>query len=500
MEHLASLGFLAGIILAGFAISAWASRRSRTTGGFYVAEQGISAWQNGTAIAGEFLSAAAFLGIVGATALTGLSGFYLAISVPTTFVLVALIVAEPLRNLGKYTLSDMLATRFDQRSIRALAAVNALVVSGFYMVAQFVGAGLLITLLLGTSYAVSVVAVGILMTVYVLLGGMVAVTWIQVLKTGLLLAAGALLFVLTLAQFDWSASRIFMDAVEKVGERMVTPPDPPTLAGALDYVSLNLGVALGPLGLPHVLIRFLTVRDAQAARRSIVVASWIISVFLFAVAFVGLGAASLLGPDAIRAASPAGTLTTPMLAQVVGGPLLLAFVSAVVFATIIAVVAGVAISAAGTFAHDLYANVFRPRSGERERLVTARIAAAAVSALAIIAALGAARLNLAYIGIIGMTIAASANVPVILLTIFWHRFNAIGALAALGGGLVCALALVLAGPTVMGPDAPFPLANVGIVSIPVGFLAAWLGTLAGARRPASSADYDAVVVRATLTG
>lgn len=477
----------------------WASRRSTTTGGFYVAERSVSAWQNGLAVAGDFLSAAAFLGIMGATALTGLSGFYIAISVPTTFVLVALIVAEPLRNLGKFTLSDMLAARFEGRSLRAVAALNALVVSEFFMVAQFVGAGLLITLLLGTSYTVSVIAVGLLMMVYVLLGGMVAVTWIQVLKTGLLLFACVLLFGLTMTKFHWSVDELFTQAVQKVGPRMLASPHPPGLAAKLDYVSLNLGVALGPLGLPHVLIRFLTVKDAQAARRSIVIASWIISGFLLAIGFIGLGAGVLLGPDAIRAANPAGTLATPMLAQAVGGPVLLAFTSAVIFATIIAVIAGVAISAAGTFAHDLYANIFRPRSGERERLITARVAAFGVSVVAIIVALGAARLNLAYIGIISFTIAASGNVPVILLTIFWRGFNATGAVTALWVGLACSLGLILAGPTVLGPNAMFPLANVGIVSIPVGFLAAWLGSLAGARRAATSADYDDIVVRATLT-
>jgi len=499
LTQVLTLAFLGAIILAAFGISVSASRRSRTTTGFYVAGQGISAWQNGMAIAGDFLSAAAFLGILGATALTGLSGFYIAISVPTTFVLVALIVAEPLRNLGKFTLSDMLAARFEGRGIRAIAALNALVVSGLFMIAQFVGAGLLINLLLGVSYPVSVVVVGALMTIYVLLGGMVAVTWIQVFKTTLLLFAAALLLALTLARFDWSVNEIFAQAVSKIGPRMVTPPHAPTLAGRLDYISLNIGVAIGPLGLPHVLIRFLTVKNAQAARRSVVVASWIISVFLFSVAFIGLGAAVLLGPDAIRAANPGGTLTTPMLAQLVGGPVLLAFVSAVIFATIIAVIAGVAISAAGTFAHDIYASILRPRSGEKERLLAARIAAGCVSGVAILLSLGASHLNLAYIGIIAFTVAASGNVPAILLTIFWHGFNATGALACLWVGLLGAVGLVLAGPTVLGNGALFPLANVGIASVPAGFLAAWLGSLWGARHAAPQADYDTLLVRTTLT-
>ena len=232
MTQSLTLAFLTAIVLAAFAIAAFAARRSRTTAGFYVAGQGVQPWQNGMAIAGDFLSAAVFLGILGATALTGLSGFYIAISVPTTFVLVALVVAEPLRNLGKFTFSDMLAARFEGRGIRAVAALNALVISGLFMVAQFVGAGLLIKLLLGLSYPVSVVLVGALMTTYVLLDGMVAVTWIQVFKTGLLLFAGALLLVLTLARFDWSVGEIFAQAVGKIGPPWSRRPMRRRLPGA----------------------------------------------------------------------------------------------------------------------------------------------------------------------------------------------------------------------------------------------------------------------------
>lgn len=491
--------FLLAIIVLAFLISLRAARRAGSTGSFFVADRSVGAWQNGMAIAGDFLSAAAFLGILGATALTGLSGFYVALSVPTTFVLMALLVAEPLRNLGRFTVSDMLAARFEGRGLRATAAINALLVSGFYMVAQFVGAGLLVSLLLGLSYPLSLFIVGILMSLYVLLGGMVAVTWIQVFKTGLLLFAGALLLVMILVRFDGDPSRIFTEAVARIGPRAVTPPHPPTIAGSLDYVSLALGVALGPVGLPHVLIRFLTVKDAQAARRSIVVASWIISVFLFAVAFIGLGAGVVLGPGAIASANPAGTLATPMLAQALGGSLLLAFVSAVIFATTIAVIAGVAISAAGTFAHDLYANVLRRGASERERLLTARIAAAAVCFLAILASLWAVNLNLAYIGTIGMAIAASGNVPVILLTIFWRRFNRQGAMLGLIVGPLAAVACVLLGPTVLGDSAIFPLANVGLVSIPIGFGAAILGGLLGRRNANADAMFEDVALRATVT-
>lgn len=499
MAKIETILFLLAIVAVAFGISVWASRRAASTGGFFVAESSIGPGQNGMAIAGDFLSAAAFLGILGATAISGLSGFYVALSVPTTFVLMALLVAEPLRNLGRFTVSDMLAARFDGPGLRAVAAVNALVVSGIYMIAQFVGAGLLVSLLLGFSYPVSLVVVGVLMTFYVLLGGMVAVTWIQVFKTALLLFAGLLLFALTLARFDGNIARLFTEAIAQLGPRAVTPPHPPTFAGSLDYVSLALGVAIGPVGLPHVLVRFLTVKDARAARRSIVVASWIISGFLATVAFIGLGAGVILGRDAIVAANPAGTLATPMLAQALGGSLLLAFVSAVIFATTIAVIAGVAISASGTFAHDLYANVFRKNSSEGERLMAARIAAATVCLVAIVASLGAINLNLAYIGTIGMAIAASGNVPVMLLTIFWKNFTRQGAIIGLIVGPATAVACILLGPTVLGAGALFPLANVGLVSIPIGFAAAFLGGWLGRRRPDEDARFEAIALRAAVT-
>lgn len=499
MARIETLLFLATIVLLAFLISLRASRRAASTGGFFVAESSIGPAQNGMAIAGDFLSAAAFLGILGATAITGLPGFYVALSVPTTFVLMALLVAEPLRNLGRFTVSDMLAARFEGPGLRAVAAVNALVVSGIYMIAQFVGAGLLVSLLLGISYPASLIVVGVLMTFYVLLGGMVAVTWIQVFKTGLLLFSGLLLFALTLARFDGNLGRIFTEAVAQLGPRAVTPPHPATFAGSLDYVSLALGVAIGPVGLPHVLIRFLTVKDSRAARQSIVVASWIISGFLAMIAFIGLGASVILGRAPIVSANPAGTLATPMLAQALGGSLLLAFVSAVIFATTIAVIAGVAISASGTFAHDLYASVLRKTSGERERLLAARIAAGVVCLLAILASLGAVNLNLAYIGTIGMAIAASGNVPVILLTIFWKGFTRQGAVLGLIVGPAAAMLCILLGPTVLGDAALFPLANVGIVSIPVGFAAAVAGGLLGQRRTDEDARFEQIALRAAVT-
>ncbi|TQI65350.1 cation/acetate symporter [Bosea sp. AK1] len=498
MANFQTVAFLGAIAVIGFLISLWGLRRSRTTGGFFTADSGVSPGQNGMAIAGDFLSSAAFLGIVGATALNGLSGFYLAISVPTTFVLMALIIAEPLRNLGRYTLSDVLAARFDGANLRAVAAFNALVISSLFLVAQFVGAGLVVSLLIGTSYPVSLLLVGGLMTVYVLLGGMSAVTWIQIFKTVLLLLAGLTLGVLTLARFDWSPSRIFAEAMTRIGPHVMLPPHPGTIASSLDYVSLNLGVALGPLGLPHVLIRFLTVKDSRAARSSVAIACWIIAAFLLAISLTGLGAGVLLGTDAIRAANPAGTLTTPMLAQELGGSALLAFVAAVIFATSVAVIAGVAISASGTFTHDLYASLIRPKAKEGERLLAARVAAMAICCLAIVVSLGASKLNIAYIGVIAMTVAASGNVPVVLLTLLWRGFNKTGALSGLIGGVTVALGLTLVGPTVMGPDALFPLANVGLVSIPAGCLAAWLGALLGRPEAGAGDRFDQVAARAAL--
>lgn len=499
MAKIETLIFLVIIILVALLISLRALRRSRTSSGYFVADGGFTPGQNGMAIAGDFLSAAAFLGITGATALHGLSGFYLAISVPTTFVLVTMIIAEPLRALGRYTLSDVLAARFEDRKLRALAAINALTISSLFMIAQFVGAGLVLHLLLHLSYPVSLISIGVLMTIYVSTGGMLAVTWIQIFKTSLLLIAGVVLFLLTLSHFNWNPANILSAALTRMGPAAILPPHPNSLIKSLDYISLNFAVALGTIGLPHVIVRFLTVRNTHAARASALTASWIIALFLLSIAVTGLGAAALLGTDAIHKANQAGTLATPMLADFVGGSLLFAFVSAVVFATSIAVIAGVAISASATFVLDLYANILRRHAGEHERMVAGRLATIGVCVVALLISLGAAHLNLALIGVLAFTVAASGNVPVLLLTLFWRNFNGMGALCGMAGGFIASVGLVLIGPIVCGHAALFPLANVGLASIPIGFLSAFAGTWLSRRDPEAQARFDAIMAKISLT-
>lgn len=492
--------FFALIIVASLAITWWAARRNASSTSHYVAEAKISGWQNGMAITGDFLSAATFLGTTGAIALSGISGFYLVVAVPIAFLLLLLVIAEPLRNLGKFTVADMLATRFPSRGLRAVAAVNTLLVSAFFMIAQFVGGGLLIQLIFGIPYALALLLVGGLMTVYVLFGGMLAVTWIQIVKTSLVLVTAAVLAVMVLGRYGFDPLALLDAAVAAFGPKVVTPPHPPTWARGLDALSYQIAVALGVAGLPHVLIRFLTVPDDRAARQSVAVAGWTMFAFLIVTTIIGYGAALVVGPAEIAKLNPAGTLAVMQLARALAGDVFVAFLSVVVFATVIAVLAGVAIAASGAFAHDLYTNVLRRGDAtDRERLVAARIAVAVVCGFAILLSLGARDLNLTFLGSLSLATAASTNFPALLFTVFWRRFNVHGAIWGMTTGLVTSAVLVAISPTVMGPDAWFPLSNPAIVSTPLGFAACILGTLLGRESTAPRGlPYDEILLRAMI--
>lgn len=336
--------FFVIIIAITLLITYWAAKRNVDTSHHYVAGGEIKSWQNGLAISGDYLSAASFLGIAGAIALTGFSGFYLSIGFLVAYLVVLLLVAEPLRNLGKYTVGDVLTARFKSRGVRATSALNTVTISMFYMIAQLVGAGALISLLLPISFTTSVLIVGVLMTIYVVAGGMIATTWIQIIKAVLLIAGSLLLSLLVLARFGFNPIALFAEVESRVGTEAVVPAAPGGLVPGLDTISLNIALVLGTAGLPHILIRFLTVPDAKTARRSIIVATLIIGGFYLLTPILGYGATVFVGRDAITEANEAGNLAAPQLAQALGGPLLLAFVSAVAFATIVAVVAGLVTS------------------------------------------------------------------------------------------------------------------------------------------------------------
>ena len=515
-DQVISIIFFVLIIAVTLAITAWAARHNTDTSHHYVAGGEIKGWQNGLAISGDYLSAASFLGIAGAIALTGFSGFYLSIGFLVAYLVVLLLVAEPLRNLGKYTLADMLTSRFNTSSVRSVAALSTITISMFYMIAQLNGAGALIGLLLGIPYWVSVIAIGILMTVYIVAGGMIATTWIQIVKAVLLMAGALALSLVVLANFNFNPVTLFNEVESQIGTEMVQPPPPSDFITGINVISLNIALVLGTAGLPHILIRFLTVPDAKTARQSIIVATWIIGLFYLLTPVLGYGAALLVGQNAISEANPAGNLAAPQLAAQVGGPIFFAFISAVAFTTIVAVVAGLVIAASSAFAHDFYTNVIRHgEATDREQFQAARFAAVGIAIGAIILALPAQSLNVAFLVALAFAVAASANVPVILLTIFWRRFNTTGAITGMLVGLISAVVLVILSPSVFtgpNPEPPatpiipvdpiFPLTSPAIISVPLGFLGCFLGTLLGGRGAEREREqgvqrsYDEIYVRA----
>ena len=491
-------------------ITYWAARRSSGANAYFAAGRQITGWQNGIAVVGDYMSAASFLGIAGIIAFQGYDGFMYSVGWLVAYLTVLLVVAEPLRNAGKYTMADVLAYRLRPRPVRAMASLSTLTVSTFYMIAQMVGAGALVSLLLkdsGISYQAAVIGVGVLMIVYVVFGGMLATTWVQIIKAILLMAGTVLLSILVMARFGFSLASFF-DAVAHVtyheGGVLLTRDflqpglrfKPPY--GALDLISLGLALIFGTAGLPHILVRFYTVPDARTARISVVWAMAIIGAFYILTTFLGFGAATIIGRD--RIATGGGTnMSAPLLAAELGGEVFFAFVSAIAFATILAVVAGLTISASTSFAHDFYTNVLH-RGAERgpgEEVRVARATAFVVGAVAIAAAiLLGPNANVAFLVALAFAVAASANLPVIVLSLFWRRFNTTGAVAGLATGLAASIILILVGPSVKLLDPPpFPLENPGILSIPLGFLGAVLGTFLG-REPEAEEKFDELIVRA----
>jgi cation/acetate symporter len=503
-------------------ITYWASRRSSGSSAYFAASRQIKGWQNGIAVAGDYMSAASFLGIAGIIAFQGYDGFMYSVGWLVAYLTVLLVIAEPLRNAGKYTMADVLAYRLKPRPVRAMASLSTLTVSTFYMIAQMVGAGALVKLLLGghVTYNQAVVGVGILMIVYVVFGGMLATTWVQIIKAILLMAGTLLLSILVMAHFHFSFGEFFAaighvtyhDAQgNAVVKDFMTPGlrfKPPY--GALDLISLGLALIFGTAGLPHILVRFYTVPDAKTARNSVVWAMVLIGSFYIMTTFLGFGAATIVGPDFIK--THGGTnMSAPVLANALAGPIFFAFISAIAFATILAVVAGLTISATTSFSHDFWTNVIHSGTERRpgEEVLVARISAFVVGAVAIALAIVLQTANVAFLVALAFAVAASANLPVIVLSIFWRRFNTAGAVTGLGVGLLASIGLILVSPSVMGIDPPtvvgaarhiiqakawFPLENPGILSIPLGFVGAIVGTLVS-HEPTSQHKFNELLVR-----
>ena len=510
VEALIIFAFVLGLTLA---ITYWASKRMTGSDSFFAAGRSITAFQNGLAISGDYLSAASFLGIAGLIFIFGFDGFLYSVGFLVAFLTVMFLLAERMRNAGKYTIADVLSFRLNERPARTAAAAGTLTVAAFYLIAQMVGAGVLIQALVGFDFSVAVLLTGVFMLCYVIFGGMLATTWVQIIKACLLMVGITIMSLFVLGKVGFNPVELFNRA-----ERNTTPEStfslgPGTfLSSPIDTVSLGIALVLGTAGLPHILIRFFTVPDGKAARSSVVVAMFIIGGFYILTTFIGFGARAFLGQEGVEAAGTGGNLAAPNLAQFLGGgegtfggDLFLAVIAAVAFATILAVVAGLVLSASGAVAHDIWTSIVRkgkPQS-DKEEVTVARIAAAAIGAIAIaIAIIGGEGLNVSFMVGLAFAVAASANFPALLLALTWRRFNTAGAVTGVAFGVISSIFLVIISPKVWpGADAEggllgfYDLANPGIISIPLGFFGCWLGTMLGKDETTSERSFDELYVR-----
>jgi cation/acetate symporter len=484
-----------GIVLAiTLGITYWASKRAQGTVGFYAAGRNITSAQNGLAISGDYLSAASFLGIAGLIYIYGFDGFLYSIGFLVAFLTVMFLLAERMRNAGKFTIADVLAFRLRERPARTAAALGTLAVVAFYLIAQMVGAGVLIQALVGIDFPLAVLLTGAFMLCYVVFGGMVATTWVQIVKAVLLMAGIIVMSLFVLGKVGFNPVELFNRAEANTTAESTFSLGPGTfLAKPIDTVSLGLALVLGTAGLPHILMRFYTVPNAKAARTSVVWAMFLIGFFYLLTTFIGFGARAFLGQEGVEAAGTAGNLAGPNLAAFLGGgegtfggDLFLAVIAGVAFATILAVVAGLVLSASSAVAHDIWSSIIRKgQDSEREEVLVAKVAAFAIGAIAIVVAMiGGAGLNVSFMVGLAFAVAASANFPALLLALTWRRFNTVGAVTGVLFGVISSIALVIVSPkvwpgadTVTGSPIGWELANPGIISIPLGFLGCWLGTV-----------------------
>ena len=489
-----AIGFFMVFVAMTLGITWWAARHTKTTEEFFAAGRRISGRQNGFALAGDYMSAASFLGIAGLVATSGFDGLIYSTGWLVGWPVVLLLIAEPLRNLGRYTFTDVVSFRLRQKPVRVAAALGSLAVVSLYLIAQMVGAGNLIKLMFGLSYETAIVIVGAVMLVYVLFGGMIATTWVQIVKAALLLGGAALLATLVLARFGFNPLRLFAAASERYGAAVLAPGK--LINSPWDAVSLGLALMFGTAGLPHILMRFYTVPDARAARQSVFWATGLIGCFYLLTFVLGFGAMVLVGHDAIVAIDKGGNMAAPLLAEVLGGKGLLGFIAAVAFATILAVVAGLTLSGAAALSHDLWVNVLRngeARAGEPLRV--ARVASVLLGILAVTLGLLFKGQNVAFMVGLAFALAASGNFPALVLSIYWRGFTTAGAVAAIVTGTLTAGVLIYESPTIQidilhRDYAWFPLKNPALVSMPLAFAVAVVVSLT-APEPAASAGYAA---------
>ncbi|MFI2485365.1 cation acetate symporter [Promicromonospora kroppenstedtii] len=500
-----NIGIFAAFVVVTLIVVFRVSRQNKSAADFYAGGRNFTGTQNGTAIAGDYLSAASFLGIAGAIAVNGYDGFLYSIGFLVAWLVALLLVAELLRNTGKFTMADVLSFRLKQRPIRMAAALSTLAVVFFYLLAQMAGAGGLVALLLGITdkggQGLVIAVVGALMILYVLVGGMKGTTWVQIIKATLLILGAGAMTIWVLARFGFNLSAVMQEAVNMAGENGEAILEPGLQYGAsaisqLDFLSLALALVLGTAGLPHVLMRFYTVPSAKEARKSVVVAIWLIGIFYLFTLVLGYGAGALVGPEAILAAPGGQNSAAPLLAFELGGEILLGIIAAVAFATILAVVAGLTITAAASFSHDIYASIIKKGQVSPDGEVrVARWTVVVIGIIAIIGGIFANGQNIAFLVALAFCVAAAANLPTIIYSLFWKRFNTSGALWSIYGGLISTVVLIIFSPVVSGKPADpvtglsksmisnpdidfhwFPLDNPGIVTIPLAFLLGIVGT------------------------
>ncbi|MDZ7928695.1 MAG: cation acetate symporter [Rhodococcus sp. (in: high G+C Gram-positive bacteria)] len=522
-EPLVNIAIFGAFVLVTMFVVIRASKKNATSAEFFTAGGGFSGPQNGVAIAGDYLSAASFLGIAGAIAVYGYDGFLYSIGFLVAWLVALLLVAELLRNTGKFTMADVLSFRLKQGPVRTAAALSTLTVSLFYLLAQMAGAGGLVALLLDisdrTGQSIVIAIVGVLMIAYVLIGGMKGTTWVQIIKAVLLITGAAFMTVLVLAKFGLNFSELLGSAQamvagsadDVVAARDVIEPGAQyggSATSKINFLSLGLALVLGTAGLPHVLMRFYTVPTAKEARRSVVWAIALIGAFYLFTLVLGYGAAAIVGPDRILASAGGQNSAAPLLAFELGGVILLGIISAVAFATILAVVAGLTITASASFAHDIYGSVIKKgKVDDKKQVKVSRITAVVIGVLAIGLGILANGQNIAFLVALAFAVAAAANLPTILYSLFWRRFTTTGALFSMYGGLISTIVLIVFSPAVSGSPtsmipgsdfAWFPLSNPGIVSIPLAFILGIVGTLIS--KDTESTDKQAEMEVRSLTG
>ncbi|MES2339139.1 MAG: cation acetate symporter [Pseudomonadota bacterium] len=502
-----AVGMFGAFVLLTLGITRWAAAKTKTAADFYTAGGGITGFQNGLAIAGDYMSAASFLGISAQIYADGYDGLIYSIGFLVGWPILLFLMAERLRNLGKYTFADVASFRFAQTPVRSFAAISTLLVVLFYLIAQMVGAGQLIKLLFGLPYPVAVGIVGVMMTLYVLFGGMTATTWVQIVKAALLLGAASFIAIAVLWRFDFSPEKLFARAIEVKGTSAIMGPGG-FIKDPVSAISLGMALMFGTAGLPHILMRFFTVPDAKAARTSVLWATGWIGYFYCLTFIIGFGAIVLVATDASYLDADGllkggSNMAAIHLAQAVGGNLFLGFISAVAFATILAVVAGLTLSGASAVSHDLYASVFRKgRVDQAQELRVSRITVLVLAVIAIVLGIAFEKQNVAFMVSLAFALAASGNFPVLLLSLLWSGCTTRGVVAGGLAGVLLALVLTILSPAVWvtalgNPAAIFPYGSPAIFSMPVAFFVIWIVSITdrSGRAAVDRGGYAAQAVR-----